>query len=186
MRVFVVSLFLTLVVLSKVSLAAPTATTTLETTPLSGESDAYLSDKAAVLRTPAPTWQLELTGGFGGGNYLERGEWPQGPNFGLRFANLEHEKPKWDLQLSFEKDNVVGIFGARRWFLEEDKFIPYVRLALGTYLDPEAELANLVEIKRFRARAGVGLGEKLFFEFGFGLAVAGPDLYALLGYGFRF
>jgi hypothetical protein len=186
MRVSILSLFLTLVLLSNVSLAAPTATTTLDTTPLSGESDPYLSDKAASLRTPAPTWQLGILAGFAGGNFLESDEWPQGPNFGLRFANLEHERAVWDLHISLEKDNIVGVFGARRWYIEKDKYNPYARVAVGTYLDPDAELANLVEIKRFRVRGGVGFGDPFFFEFGAGLAVVGPDLYALLGYNISF
>lgn len=186
MKVYIPIYFLTLVLLCNVSHAAPTATTTLDTQPLSGESDPYLSSKAAPLRTPAPTWQLGILGGFAGGNFLESDEWPQGPNFGLRFANIEHERAVWDLHFSLEKNNIIGVFAARRWHIENDRFNPYARVALGTYLDPDAELANLVEIKRFRLRGGVGFGDPFFFEFGAGIAVVGPDLYALLGYNFNF
>ncbi|WP_413560038.1 hypothetical protein [Bdellovibrio sp. HCB209] len=186
MRVFILPLFLTLVLLSNVSSAAPTATTTLESAPLTGESDPYLSDKASSLRTPAPTWQLGILAGYAGGNFIENNKWPQGPAFALRLANLEHERPVWDLHIELEKDNIVGVFGAKRWYVENDRFIPYARLALGTFLDPDDELGNLVEIKRFRARAGVGLGETFTFEFGVGVAVVGPDLYALLGYNINF
>ncbi|WP_413580473.1 hypothetical protein [Bdellovibrio sp. HCB288] len=172
--------------LSNVSLAAPSTTTTLDPQPLSGESDPYLSDKAAALRTPAPTWQLGLLAGYGGGHIVENDEWPQGVIYGLRIANLERERPVWDLHFEFNEHNAIGIFGAHRWNLENDRFYPYARLALGTFLDPDDELGNIVQIKRFRARGGIGVGESFFFEMGVGLAVVGADLYAITGYGFNF
>ncbi|WP_413577271.1 hypothetical protein ACLVWU_03230 [Bdellovibrio sp. HCB290] len=166
--------------------AAPSAKTSLDTQPLTGEDDPYLSDKAAALRTPAPTWQLGVFGGFGGGHVVENDEWPQGLTYGLRIATLERERPAWDLHIEFGEDNNIGIFGAHRWNLENDRFYPYARLAVGTFLDPDDELGNIVQIKRFRVRGGVGVGETFFFEMGAGLAVVGVDLYAITGYGFNF
>jgi len=180
-------IFLTLVVSASVGFSATTPRTTLDTQPLSPESDPYLSDKAASLRTPAPTWQMSFGVGYTGGNELENDQWAQGPTFAIRFSSLEYrELPKWDYHFEVNKDNLVGFFVGRRWNLENDRFNPYVRVAVGTYLDASDEVGNLVQIKRFRARGSVGIGEDFFTEMGAGLAVTGPDLFLLFGYNFKF
>ncbi|MBO9666105.1 MAG: hypothetical protein J7501_04770 [Bdellovibrio sp.] len=155
---------------------------------MSPESDPYLSDKAAALRTPAPTWQMGVVAGYSGGNQLENDEWMQGPTFAIRLSSLKlHNLPVWDFHFEVNRDNLVGVFAGRRWYCcENDRFNPYLRLAAGTFLDASDQLGNLVELSRFRARAGAGLGEDFFFEMGFGYAVVGPDLYAILGYNFKF
>ncbi|MGE5085096.1 MAG: hypothetical protein ACM3MG_02275 [Bacillota bacterium] len=172
---------------ASVGFSATTPRTTLETQPLTPESDPYLSDKAASLRTPAPTWQLSLGLGYTGGNELESDVWAQGPTFAVRFATLEyHNLPVWDYHIEVNKDNLVGFFLGRRWYLENDRFNPYLRLAAGTYLNASEEIGNIVQIKRFRARGSIGIGEDFFTEAGVGLAVTGPDLYLLLGYNLKF
>ena len=176
MRVFIPSIFLTLVLSASVGFSATTPRTTLDSQSLSTESDPYLSDRAASIRTPAPTWQMSLGVGFTGGNELENDEWAQGPTFALRISALTpHNLPVWDYHLEVNKDNLVGIFLGRRWYLENDRFNPYFRVAAGTFLDASEEIGNIVQIKRFRARGSAGLGEDFFTEAGVGLAVTGPD-----------
>jgi hypothetical protein len=188
MRLFIPAIFLTLVVSISVGFAATTPRTTLDTQPLSPESDPYLSDKAASLRTPAPTWQVSLGLGYTGGNELERDEWAQGPTFAIRFSSLQHRgQPIWDYHFEVNKDNLVGAFVGDRWYCcENDRFNPYFRAAVGTYFDASDEIGNIVAMKRFRARGSFGIGEDFFTEMGAGLAVTGPDLFLLLGYNLKF
>lgn len=187
MRVFIPVIFLTLVLSASLGFSATTPRTKLDSQSLSTESDPYLSDRAASIRTPAPTWQISLGAGFTGGNALENDEWVQGPTFAIRFSALKlNNLPVWDYHFEVNKDNLVGVFVGRRWYLENDRFNPYVRAAVGTYLDGSEEVGNIVQIKRFRARGSMGVGEDFFTEAGVGLAVTGPDLYLLIGYNLKF
>lgn len=186
MRVSVLILFLTLVVSAISVNAAPTTKTTLDPAPLSGQSDPLLADKT-ISHDKLPSTQLNFAVGFAGGDFLEGDEWKQGPTFSLRYSPLDiEEMPKWDLEGQLNKDNLIGVFFGKRFFVKQDDYLPYIRLAAGTFFDAKSEFANVVEIKRWRARAGFGIGAQFNFEFGAGVAVTGVDLYGQLGYNFNF
>ncbi|HEX7672897.1 MAG TPA: hypothetical protein VF412_01930 [Bdellovibrio sp.] len=186
MRVSVSILFLTLVVNALSAQAAPTTKTTLNPAPLSGQSDPLLADKT-MSHDQLPSTQLNLAVGFAGGDFLEGNEWRQGPTLALRYSPLDIEGlPQWDLEGQINKDNLVGAFLGKRFFITQDDYLPYVRIAAGTFFDAKSEFANVVEIKRWRARAGLGIGAQFNFELGAGVAVTGIDMYGQLGYNFNF
>lgn len=188
MRVFFPLLFLTLVLSLPLAQAAPQTSTTVETTPYSMEDDPDLARLDPSHRASLPTAALSLSLGFSGGNYLERDEYQQGPFLALRYMPLEKETtPVWDYQLELTKDNLVGLSLGRRWYCcPGDPFQPYARASANLFLDSSAELASFAEIRRWRLRAAVGIGETFVSEFGVGYAITGPDLYAQFGYHFLF
>lgn len=187
MRLTRLVLFLTLVVSTNFCVAATDTKTTMDPTPLDSSSDPILAMKNSDLRSPAPTAQMQLALGYVGGNLLENDQWPQGPLFSVRYSPIDiHENVKWDFSAELTRDNIFGLFVGHRWYVDEDEFRPYARLAAGSYFDADDKLGNLVEIKRWRARAALGIGDRLNFEAGLGIAVTGPDFFALLGYNFNF
>ncbi|WP_142697465.1 hypothetical protein [Bdellovibrio sp. NC01] len=167
--------------------AATDTKTTMDPTKLDSSNDPILATANADLRSPAPTSQVQLALGYVGGNLLENDEWAQGPLVSIRYAPIDiHENVKWDFGGEINKDNIFGLFVGRRWYVEEDEFRPYARVAAGSFFDSHDQLGNLVEIKRWRARASLGIGDRLNFEAGLGIAVTGPDFFAQLGYNFNF
>ena len=188
MRVFLPLLFLTLVLSLSSAKAAPQTSTTMETTPYSIKDDPDLARLDPSNRAALPTAAISISLGFSGGNYLERDEYQQGPFLALRYMPLENNAtPVWDYQLELNKDNLVGLSLGRRWYCcPGDSFMPYARVSVNMFLDSSAELASFAEIRRWRLRAAVGLGETFVSEFGVGYAITGPDLYAQFGYHFPF
>ncbi|KYG68293.1 hypothetical protein AZI87_03285 [Bdellovibrio bacteriovorus] len=187
MRVILSLLFLTLVLSVSVSQAAPQTTTTLETQPLSGEDDPLLATRDPEARASIPTFLLGTYLGFEGGNYLESDEWDQGPFLSVRFIPVQDDSIYWDYEVAVNTANFVGLGAGYRWYCcPDDRFNPYLRASANLYLEGADEIAGLVEIRRWRARASVGMGETFNAEFGVGAAVTGPDLFAQFGYQFAF
>lgn len=188
MRVLSPLLFLTLVVSSTVSHSAPTATTTLETSPYEGSDDAELGSIKPEHYAKRVNYYLNASLAYQSGNYLERDQWTQGPALVLRFAAVKNSPfPLWDYEISLNNEKFASLGVGRRWyFAEEDIFAPYARLSGNAYFETAESLTGLIEIRRWRAHAGVGAGERFTAEFGTGFSVTGPDLYALLGYNFLF
>lgn len=165
-------------------MAAPQTTTTFETTPLSDEEDPYLMERVT---DPAATFLMHIALGFSGGNYLERDKYQQGPYLALRYIPLTEDLPTWDYQVEVQKDNLVGLAVGRRWYCcPQDSYLPYARVAANLFLEGAGELAGIAEIRRWRARAALGIGAKVTWEVGLGIAITGPDLYTQLGYNFSF
>ncbi|HWU43949.1 MAG TPA: hypothetical protein VN132_10945 [Bdellovibrio sp.] len=170
---------------TSVTEAAPTTKTILDAEPLNAQPDPLL-DKT-LMHDRVPNHEIQIGVGYLGGNLLEGDEWRQGPLFSFRYSPLHGERlPTWDFQAEFDKGNIIGLFAGRRWYLAEAEYLPYLRLAGGSFFDSKGEIGNLVEIKRWRVRSSVGFGDRLNLEVGFGFAVTGPDLFALLGYNFDF
>lgn len=189
MRLFLPLLFLTLVLMNCPTGAAPQTTTTLKSSPLNANEDPLLENSDPTTpRRNQPSLFLNLAVGFSGGNYLERDDYQQGPYLALRYAPFKWVAlPTWDYQAEVNKDNIIGLSIGRRWYCcPDDAFLPYVRLSGSTFLEGSGELAGLFETRRWRARASVGVGERLTSEFGVGTAVTGPDLFAQFGYNFAF
>lgn len=180
--------FLTLVLSSLQVIAAPTTKTTLETKPFSGESDPVLESYDPSFSKGPPSFLLNLSLGFAGGNFLERDEYNQGAFAALRYMPVELEElPDWDYSVEVNQKNLVGLGVGRRWYCcPDDEFIPYLRLSGNIFLEGAGELAGIAEIRRWRARASGGVGQQFTFEMGFGLAVTGTDLFAQLGYNLAF
>lgn len=170
------------------SWAAPQTATTIKALPLNEDEDPLLKKNGPLSSRAAPSLFLHLAVGFSGGNYLERDEYQQGPYLALRYVPFKWEElPTWDYQAEVNKDNIIGLSIGRRWYCcPDDAFLPYVRLSGATFLEGSGELAGLFETRRWRARASVGVGERLTSEFGVGTAVNGPDLFAQFGYNFAF
>lgn len=186
MRVFLPLIFLTLVVSSLTTLAAPQTKTTLETQPLTGENDPLLGSITPAMIAAKPTFLLNVSVGFEGGNYLERDEYEQGPYIAFRYMPLNHDLPDWDYQVEVNKANLIGLGVGRRWYATEELYQPFVRLSANMILDSKGELGGLVEIRRLRLRGSMGVGETFTAEFGVGYAITGPDLFAQFGYNFSF
>lgn len=188
MRVFTCLLFLTLVVSSIQLHAAPTTTTTLETSPLTGEDDEYLGTLKASDFPPRKEYLLNLSLGYQSGNYLERDEWLQGPYLVVRLSSIKRDPlPVWDYEVSVNNEQFLGAGVGHRWyFAPEDRFVPYARLGGHAYLDTADGITGFIEIRRWRVHASVGAGETFTGEFGTGFSVTGPDLYAQFGYNIQF
>lgn len=154
----------------------------MDTAPLRGESDPLL---AGIEPRPHRDFLINVSVGFSGGNYLESDEYQQGPYLALRYLPLVEDLPTWDYQVEITDDNLVGLSAGHRWYCcPEDPYLPYLRLSANLILEGAGELGGFAEIRRWRARAAAGLGERFTSEFGVGLAVTGPDLFAQFGYNF--
>lgn len=187
MRVFLPLFFLTLVLSGFATLAAPQTTTTLETTPLSAEDDPLLATVTPSMIKDRPTFYLNTSVGFAGGNYIESDEYHQGPFLALRYIPMNESLPVWDYQVEVNKANFVGISVGRRWYCcPEETYMPYVRASANMFLEGSGELGGLVEIRRLRLRGSIGFGESFISEFGVGYAITGPDIFAQFGYNFSF
>lgn len=187
MQVLRCLIFLTLVAFHCGTLAAPSDRTTLPSMPLSDDPDPYLEGRTSSLREKAPTTRIHLALGFTGGNYLESDEYQQGPTVVLRFASLATGLPVWDYQIEFQnQDRLLGLSMGRSWYIDDHRLNPFFRTSAGVHLDGEGQLADLVEIRRWRLRGSTGVGETFCIEMGAGIAVTGPDLFLQLGYNFSF
>lgn len=187
MRLLLLPFFLTFVLNASLVSAAPQTTTTIQTTPLSGDDDPALVRTNPAFREDPVTFFMNLSFGYGGGNLLERDEYVQGGYLALRFMPLKNDQIVWDYHLDVSEKNLMGLAVGRRWYCcPGDEFMPYARASANVILDPKDELAGFAEIRRWRLRAAVGIGESFVWEFGVGLAVTGPDIYAQFGYNFGF
>ncbi len=187
MQVLRCLIFLTLVAFHWGTLAAPSDKTTLPSLPLNDDPDPYLEGRTSTLRERAPASQINLSLGFMGGNYLERDEYQQGPTAVLRYASIATGLPIWDYQIEFQtQDNLLGLSMGRSWYIDQLRFNPFFRTSAGVHLDGNGQLAELVEIRRWRLRGSTGIGETFTIEFGAGLAVTGPDLFLQVGHNFTF
>ncbi|MGZ3826435.1 MAG: hypothetical protein ACXVCR_15855 [Bdellovibrio sp.] len=169
--------------------AYPTTKTTIETQPFSGENDAVLDSVDPTLANKSPSLLLNLSVGFAGGNYLELNEYIQGSYIALRYMPLKNEElPDWDYAVEVNKENLLGLGVGKRWYCCEtyEDFLPYLRLSGNIFLSGSGELAGFAEIRRWRARASGGIGNNFTLEMGFGLAITGTDLFAQVGYNFKF
>lgn len=187
MRLLLVPFFLTLVLNSPFLWAAPQTSTTIQSAPLFDEDDPVLATLHPELRQYPITFFMNLSLGYGGGNLLERDEYIQGSYLALRFMPLDNDQIVWDYHMDINEEGLLGFAVGRRWYCcPGDEFMPYARAAANMILDPKDELAGIAEIRRWRLRAAVGIGESFVWEFGVGLAVTGPDIYAQFGYNFGF
>ena len=187
MRLLLLPLFLTFVLNSPFAVAAPQTTTTMESPPLTGDDDPALVRTNPEFREDPVTFFMNLSIGYVGGNLLERDEYVQGSYLALRFMPLKNDQIVWDYHLDVNEKNLLGLAVGRRWYCcPGDEFMPYGRASANLIIDPKDELAGLAELRRWRIRASVGIGEKFVWEFGVGLAVTGPDIYAQFGYNFGF
>lgn len=187
MRVFLSLLFLTFVLSGYQSLAAPQTKTTLETTPLSTEPDPNLVPIDPELREESPTYLVNTSLGFSGGNYLEADEVSSGPYLAIRYLPLWSDFPTWDYQVEVNSSNLIGLSAGRRFYCcPEYDYIPYLRLSGALFLEGAGELAGFVEIRRWRFRASAGIGDTFTMEMGVGYAITGPDIFAQFGYNWGF
>ncbi|MNL03711.1 hypothetical protein D3C87_1242560 [compost metagenome] len=187
MRRLFISALLVLNFFSLSAHAAPSTKTTYDTQPLTTEPDPFLTAEGVKGMIMPPKNSLLLAVGYAGGNYIEADEYIRGLSFVIRYAPLDHEQIVWDYQVDVNSDNLVGFSAARRWYCcPGDKFDPYARVSVGSYLDGKAELAGFVDLKRWRVRAAWGFGKSFNTEMGVGYALAGFDLYIQTGYIFLF
>lgn len=186
MPVYKLLFFLTLVLSCFQALAAPTSKTTFETKPFSGENDPFLeSVDSSFHKRPTSIFNISL--GFEGGNYLERDQYMQDPFISLRYMPLSGDFPDWDYQVELNQENLVGFGMGRRWYCcSDDEFVPYLRASANLFLSGSGEIGGIAEIRRWRSRFSGGVGKKLSFEMGFGIALTGSDLFAQFGYNFDF
>lgn len=167
--------------------AAPSTKTTYDTQPLTSEEDPFLTNEGIQGMIRPPRNSLLLAVGYAGGNYIEPDEYIRGLSFVVRYAPLDHEIIGWDYQIEVNQDNLVGFSAAHRWYyLPGIKYEPYARVSVGSFLDGKAELAGFVDLKRWRVRGALGIGENFTTEVGVGYALAGFDLYVQSGYIFLF
>ena len=189
MRVLFALLFLTFVLSQPLAQAAPSTNTTFETAPLDSDEDPLLSNQEYLETVAKPiTALINISVGYGGGNYLERDEYSQGIYFKLLYASLyRRDLPTWDLSLELNKENALGLFwGGRFYFAEDDAYYPFAKMAAGTFLDAKGEAASFIDFERFRLRASVGVGELICTEMGVGFALTGVDFYAQTGLNLTF
>lgn len=189
MRLLWMLLFLTFVLNSHSGFGAPQTTTTVDPSPFQGADDSSLVRTHPGLMERPVTFLLHISAGYEGGPFLERDEYHQGSFAAVRYMPLEKERVVWDYQLgyNFEKDHFMNLALGRRWYCcPGDSFMPYARASANLILNPKDELAGLAEIRRWRLRAALGLGESFVWEFGVGFAVTGTDLYGQFGYNFAF
>ena len=101
MRVLFALLFLTFVLGHSLAQAAPSTSTTFETTPLDSDEDPLLSNQEYLETVEKPISSLvNVSVGYGGGNYLERDEYIQGIYFKLLYASLyRRDLPTWDISM---------------------------------------------------------------------------------------
>lgn len=183
MRVIHTLIFLTLVVSPLTGVTAPNTTTPIESTPLMGDHDPLLVGLES--RAQPRNYQINVSVGFSGGNFLEANQYQQGPYLALRYIPLVDELPDYDFQADVSKSNLVGLAAGRRWYCcPDDSYLPFLRLSANLILKGSGELGGIAEIRRWRARASAGVGERFISEFGLGMAVTGPDLFAQFGYNF--
>lgn len=188
MRLLRKLLFLTFVLNCGLSAAAPQTTTTMDPRPFTAD-DSEITRTHPELKEQPITFLLNISAGFEGGNFLERDVYQQGSFASIRYMPLKENHVVWDYQLAFnfEKENFMNAALGRRWYCcPGDSFMPYARVSANLILNPKDELAGLVEIRRWRLRTGLGIGENFVWEFGVGFAVTGTDLYAQFGYNFAF
>jgi|GEM_PF-1439217 hypothetical protein len=189
MRILFGLLFLTFVLSQPLAQAAPSTTTTFETTPLDSQPDPLLSNQEYLESVEKPiTSLINISVGYGGGNYLERDENIQGIYFKLLYASLyRRDLPTWDVSLELNKENALGLFwGSRFYFADGDKFYPYAKVAAGTFLDSAGEFASLIDFERYRFRVSTGVGETFCTEMGVGFALTGVDYYLQTGVNITF
>lgn len=176
-----------LAVLPLTSVAAPNTSTTYETTPLSAEPDPLLTNVAVESMVKPPRHSLLLAAGYAGGSYIDADEWVNGYSFVLRYAHIPQGVIEWDYGFEVNKENIVGLSAGRRWYCcPGDKFDPYARVSVGTFVDGFSELAGFVDLSRWRVRGSLGLGQSFTTEAGVGYALNGFDLYIQAGYVFKF
>lgn len=182
MRVHYHLLFLTLVLAPTDSFCAPIEKITVTPQPLDTEEDPYL---VRQVMGKERNYLLNISLGMAGGNFIERDQYHQGPYLAVRYLPLEEGIPKWDYQAEVTKDNFVGLSVGRRWYCcDQDPYLPYLRLSGNLILQGSDELGGLAAIRRWRLRAAAGIGETFVSEFGVGLSVTGPDLFAQFGFNF--
>lgn len=187
MRVLILHFFLTFVLCPSFSVAAPTTKTNVTPTPYTEPQDLQSERVPVADRELAPLFLLNVALGYYAGNYLEQDSYEQGAAAILRVIPLQNETQVWDYQLELGLKDIFGIGMGRRWYCcPHDEYQPYARLSGHLIINAKDEFAGLVEIRRWRARAAVGLGQNWTSEFGVGLAVTGPDLFAQFGYNIAF
>lgn len=191
MRVYLFTVFLTFVVtwgLTSQAMAAPSTTIKVDSTPLSGESDPSFADKVYLSTIEkAPTSSIVFTIGYGGGPYLEKDKYIASPFFRMAYTTVKNELPDLEYMLEINDKNALGFFLGKRWYISPaDRFLPYYRVAVGSFFDADAGLANFAEIRRLRARGAFGIGRSFFSELGVGYAITGVDYSLAIGYQFQF
>lgn len=186
MRLIYPVLFLTLVLSPLFVKAAPSTTTTVEGSSLSADDDEYLGSFRREDLPQHAQYKLLLGAGYEGGHFTEGDEYAKGPFLTARWTLLS--AAAWDYEVQYlTGEQIVGLGIGRRWnCCEQDVYQPYVRVSLNTFIRSEDELAGFVEIRRWRARAGLGVGDVWNMEMGAGVAVTGTDLYIQFGHNFLF
>lgn len=189
MRVFIKPLFLTLVLLSNKSFAAPETKSQMKAPAL---------DATPI---PGPVWprhqspyNFSVYSGYSGGHFFEADKALSTSIIGFRFSVDDNPDHSWDYNAEVNSaENLVGLFFGRRSFvLTATDLALYYKLAAGTHLKAADGAANLVEIKRWQLRASAGMGNLLnlsnhiYSEAGVGVAVVGIEYFAVIGVKFSF
>lgn len=188
MRVLIIFYFLTFVLSATLSHASSSNRTTIHPADYDANKDEYLSTIPRSDFAPRREWDLGALVGFSGGNYLEDYSWPQGPDFTLRLERLtSSEESKFFTEVTLTSKEYFSVGLGKKFLINDrDIYAPYSVLSLNSYSEFDENLKGLFKMNRWRIRAGAGIGVRFNFEFGAGLAVNGPDLYARFGYKIRF
>ncbi|MGZ3774584.1 MAG: hypothetical protein ACXVCY_02005 [Pseudobdellovibrionaceae bacterium] len=165
--------------------AAPTTKTKLETKPFQDEP--LLESVEPAFQKKEPLFLLNISLGFGSGKLLEQDKTMQGSYIAVRYMPTHQPLPDLDYQVDVNTENLIGFGIGKRWYCcSDNELAPYARLSGNVFLSSAGEIGSLVEIRRWRARTSLGLGKKISFEAGVGMAVTGADYFAQLGYNFEF
>lgn len=189
MRVFINLLFLTFVLASTQSVAAPEVSgqiipSTMDASPLVGP----------VWPRDQSPYTFSVYSGYAGGNFFDSDKVLSTSVLGFRFSLDSDSDHSWDYNFEVNTpSNLIGIALGRRYFIfTTTDLAPYYKLAAGTHLKASNVFVNFIEIKRWQFRASAGmanlfnLNNHLYTEAGIGIAVIGFEYFAVLGLNFNF
>lgn len=187
MREILIPFLLTLVIASSLSWGAPSTRTSLPSRPYSAESDPTLVARPETEQKKTSRYLLSLGTGYSGGHYLNSDLYSRGSFFSFRFLPLSQKNTDWDYSFELHESDIFFLGVGKRWYCcEDDPYKPYARIAGSLVLHSKDELAGMVEVKRWRAQGGLGVGQSLFAETGAGVSITGTDLYLLIGLNLNF
>lgn len=186
MRLYVSILFLTLVVTSSISFAAPVIDhrpTPLQISPQQDTQD--------IIFEPASdrSWSLRL--GLLNGALKETLPAEQLYFYGLRYGFLKKPLQKWEIEISTGGTHFLHlVIGKKFYFPLEDVTLPYYKFSIGDLIHSNENLGAVLNIKKIQAIAAVGLDDlfqwdrRLQGELAVSYAWVGPQLEASLGLAF--
>lgn len=183
MRVFVPVLFLTLVLATCVSNAAPDTTKKFESSPFQIPEEEIL----ATSTVPASPFRFQSGLAFSSGQLIEPNESSSQFSFAANFRQKKYGTGELDLFVT--QSNLVGIFpGVRFEFGEDSIQRAYSKLSTGMYLVPDEGFVNFITIRRLQLRAALGfdnlldLNHRLAAEVGVGASLVGAEIFTQIGW----